>query len=125
MPTESAQDRIRSIVSNFDLIWKAMEGAKKAPIDHQTWNRRYRDYMERIQTGEALEVGIVLASLLRLQADKDLSFGERKLLDYTKTLLSKELAACEGITELQAEQKIADFFNGAQKITHLKLVKNS
>ena len=56
-------------------------------IDNQTWNRRYREYMDKIKTGTAYEVAEVYRDLLMLKLDKDLSFGERKMLDTARTLL--------------------------------------
>ena len=61
-------------------------------IDTQTWNRRYREYMEKIKTGSIFEIAEVLRDLFLLKLDKELSFGERKLLDQARTLLIKELS---------------------------------
>ena len=61
-------------------------------VDTQTWNRRYREYMEKIKTGSVFEIAEVLRDLQRLKGDKELSFGERKMLDTARTLLIKELA---------------------------------
>ncbi|MBW1861942.1 MAG: CarD family transcriptional regulator, partial [Deltaproteobacteria bacterium] len=46
-------------------------------IDNQTWNRRYREYMEKIRTGSVYEVAEVYRDLLMLKVEKELSFGER------------------------------------------------
>src|SRR5688500_15858419 len=51
---------------------------RDTPADKQTWNRRYREYMNKIKTGDPLEVAAVLRDLARLKAEKTLSFGERK-----------------------------------------------
>ena len=50
-------------------------------ISAQTWNRRYRDYMEKIKTGSIFEVAVVLRDLFLLSVDKELSYGERKMMD--------------------------------------------
>ncbi|MCB0407095.1 MAG: CarD family transcriptional regulator, partial [Bdellovibrionales bacterium] len=50
-------------------------------IDNQTWNRRYREYMEKIKTGSVYEIAEVLRDLFVLKVEKELSFGERKMLD--------------------------------------------
>ena len=65
---------------------------KKVEIDQQTWNRRYREYTEKIKTGSVLEIAKVLRDLFVLKGDKELSFGERKMLDTARNLLVKELA---------------------------------
>lgn len=64
---------------------------KDIKIDTQTWNRRYRDYMEKIRTGSVFEIAEVLRDLYVLKVDKELSFGEKKMLDTAKNLLLKEL----------------------------------
>jgi CarD family transcriptional regulator len=51
---------------------------KDVVIDNQTWNRRYREYMDKIKTGSVFEVAEVYRDLLMLKVEKDLSFGERK-----------------------------------------------
>jgi CarD family transcriptional regulator len=68
----------------------------------QTWNRRYREYMEKIKTGCVLEIAAVLRDLHNLKFDKDLSFGERKMLDTAKNLLVRELS----IVTKEAEAKV-------------------
>ncbi len=65
-------------------------------ISTATWNRRYREYMEKINTGSLVEIASVLRDLCILRADKELSFGERKMLDTARTLLVQELALAKG-----------------------------
>ena len=48
-------------------------------IDNQPWNRRYREYMEKINTGDLFEIAGVLRDLYLLKNSKELSFGERNL----------------------------------------------
>src|SRR5262245_63708087 len=55
--------------------------SRDIPRDTQTWNRRYREYMEKIKTGSVFEIAEVLRDLSVLRATKDLSFGERKMLE--------------------------------------------
>ncbi|MBA3452660.1 MAG: CarD family transcriptional regulator [Deltaproteobacteria bacterium] len=69
------------------------------PRDTQTWNRRYREYMEKIKTGSVFEIAEVMRDLSVLRATKDLSFGERKMLDTARGLLIKELAIAKGVGE--------------------------
>lgn len=79
-------------------------------IGSQTWNRRYRDYMEKIKTGSVHEVAAVLRDLFLLSVDKDLSYGERKMLDTAKGLLIKELSLAEDIDEDSMCNKIDKIF---------------
>lgn len=59
--------------------------------DHQTWNRRYREYMEKIKTGSIYEIAEVLRDLYWIKTEKELSFGEKNMLDNARKLLIKEL----------------------------------
>jgi CarD family transcriptional regulator len=91
---------LRDII-NKDEVLRVYEIMKKRdiPPDNQTWNRRYRDYMEKIKTGSAYEVAEVLRDLYLLKVDKELSFGERKMLDTAQNLLLKELSIAKKTDE--------------------------
>jgi len=83
---------------------------KKVKIDRTTWNRRYREYMEKIKTGSVFEIAEVLRDLQRLKGDKELSFGERKMLDTARTLLVKEIAVATKSKEIKIEEKLNRIF---------------
>ena len=80
-------------------------------MDGQTWNRRYREYMEKIKTGSVFEIAEVLRDLSLLKFDKDLSFGERKMLDTAKSLLIKELAVARGAKEEKIARELDEIFS--------------
>ena len=80
-------------------------------IDNQTWNRRYRDYMDKIKTGSVFEVAEVYRDLLMLKLEKDLSFGERKMLDTARTLLVKEISLAKNVDEEQVEKDLDKIFS--------------
>ena len=79
-------------------------------IDNQTWNRRYREYMEKINTGSIFEIAEVLRDLYLLRTEKELSFGERKILDTAKSLLVKELAIVRDVKETDILREIKTIF---------------
>jgi CarD family transcriptional regulator len=83
---------------------------KDVVIDNQTWNRRYREYMDKIKTGSVFEVAEVYRDLLMLKVEKDLSFGERKMLDTARTLLVKEISIAKNIKEEQVEKDLERIF---------------
>ncbi|MEN0059651.1 MAG: CarD family transcriptional regulator, partial [Bdellovibrio sp.] len=83
---------------------------KDVKIDNQTWNRRYREYMEKIKTGSVFEIAEVLRDLFLLKADKELSFGERKMLDSARVLLLKELTLATSQEELFKEEEVKAIF---------------
>ncbi len=79
-------------------------------ISTATWNRRYREYMEKIKTGSLLEIATVLRDLYLLRMDKELSFGERKMLDTARNLLVQELAVAKGSTEGDVQTELDSMF---------------
>ncbi|MEQ1875755.1 MAG: CarD family transcriptional regulator [Bdellovibrionia bacterium] len=83
---------------------------KNVKIDNQTWNRRYREYMEKIKTGSVFEIAEVLRDLFLLKVDKELSFGERKMLDTARSLLIKELTLATSPEELAGEKEVKEIF---------------
>ena len=96
VPIEGAEARLRPVMNKKTAlsVLKYIElGKDTSDIDHQTWNRRYRDYMELVHSGDAMQIAKVYVALQALRADKELSFGERKLLEQARELLTKELDA--------------------------------
>src|SRR5471032_930934 len=83
---------------------------KDISVDSATWNRRYREYMEKIKTGSIFEIAEVLRNLFLLRHSKDLSFGERKMLDQAKHLLVKEISLAKKAKEEVIEQEIQTIF---------------
>jgi CarD family transcriptional regulator len=80
-------------------------------IGSQTWNRRYRDYMDKIKTGSIHDVAEVMRDLFLLSVDKDLSYGERKMLDTARNLLVKELSLAQQVDEENMSQRIDRIFS--------------
>ena len=70
---------------------------KEVHIDRQTWNRRYRGFMEKIKSGSLFEVAEVFRDLYRLKGLKPLSFGERRMLDTAKGLIVQELSVARAV----------------------------
>jgi CarD family transcriptional regulator len=83
---------------------------KKVETDQQTWNRRYREYTEKIKTGSVLEIAKVLRDLFVLKGDKELSFGERKMLDTARNLLVKELSIARSHSEEKIMEELRHIF---------------
>ena len=84
--------------------------SRDIPRDTQTWNRRYREYMEKIKTGSVFEIAEVMRDLCVLRTTKELSFGERKMLDTARGLLTKELALAKGVGEDKISAEIDAIF---------------
>ena len=61
----------------------------------QNWNRRYRENMERIKSGDLFEVARVVKGLMLRDVQKGLSTGERKMLHSAKQILISEIVMCQ------------------------------
>jgi CarD family transcriptional regulator len=103
--------RLREVIRKIDVS-KVIHILKDrdVTVDNQTWNRRYREYMEKINTGSIYEIAEVLRDLHLLKADKELSFGERKIMDTAKNLLVKELAIARDVKESDILKEINTIF---------------
>ena len=97
-----SEQEIREI---FDILRETT-----VSFDTQTWNRRYRGFMDKIKTGSIYDVAEVLRDLYRLKATKQLSFGERRMLDTARSLIVKEIAIAREQTEEQVRTEIEAIF---------------
>lgn len=112
VPLQNAQALGMRGVINMTQVKKVYDVLKDRdiPPDKQTWNRRYREYMNKIQTGDPIEVGKVLRDLALLRHTKNLSFGERKMYDQASTLLIQELAVAKDVTEQDIRDELEKIF---------------
>ncbi|MBW2654427.1 MAG: CarD family transcriptional regulator [Deltaproteobacteria bacterium] len=113
IPTSNVESvGLRDVIPETEVpeVYKVMQ-AKAQGADNQTWNRRYREYMDKIKTGSIYDVAEVFRDLFQLKLGKDLSFGERKLLDTAQNLLVQELSTAKDIDEKAMMQEIESLFD--------------
>jgi CarD family transcriptional regulator len=113
IPTNNVKSvGLRDIISLKDIpkIYAIIEQKEASAIETQTWNRRYREYMEKIKTGSLYDVAEVFRDLSVLKLTKDLSFGERKLYDTAQALLVKELSTAKKTDEKTVSSEIQSLF---------------
>ncbi|MCU0577695.1 MAG: CarD family transcriptional regulator [Desulfobacterota bacterium] len=98
---------IRELIRNkgIDKVVDILK-QRSVQVDNQTWNRRYREYMEKIKSGSAYEIAEVLRDLNILKRGKELSFGERKMYDTAKNLLVNEISISRKLEKKDAEKMI-------------------
>ncbi len=103
---------LRRVISGNEVeqVYAILE-KKDVEFTPQTWNRRYREYMDKIKTGSIFDLAAVLRDLYILQMDKPLSFGEKKMLDTAKGLLIKELSIAKDKEEEEITEEIESIFN--------------
>jgi CarD family transcriptional regulator len=112
IPTNNVENvGLREIIEHAEVatLYSILK-KRDVPIDNQTWNRRYREYMDKIKTGSVFEVAEVYRDLLILKIEKDLSFGERKMLDTARNLLVKEISLAKKVGEEQVEKELDKMF---------------
>lgn len=92
---------LRDIIDEKEVpkVYDVMKGERDSNLESQTWNRRYREYMDKIKTGSLYDVAEVFRDLSLLKFTKDLSFGERKLYDTAQILLVRELSTAKNTDE--------------------------
>jgi len=103
---------LRDIIDKKEIpkVYDVMKYRKDGLPDNQTWNRRYREYMDKIKTGSLYDVAEVFRDLFLLKLTKDLSFGERKLYDTAQVLLVRELSTAKNTDEDTIISEIESLF---------------
>ncbi len=97
---------LRNLV-NRDEIEDVLEvlRAETIAIEEPNWNRRYRRYVEKIQSGSLEDVAQVLRDLHLTRVDKQLSYGERRVYEMAMQLLVQELSVAQDLVfEVVQEQ---------------------
>jgi len=94
IPTENVEKvGLRKIIApeKVDELFNILT-EKDVTIEGKPWNKRFREYSERIKTGVPTEIAEVLRDLVALKNEKGLSFGERKMFENVKSLLTREIS---------------------------------
>ena len=102
VPTEGDSAGLRPIVSE-DVIPRVEDvlSSESTPME-DNWNRRNRENMEKLKTGDLCQVAEVIRNLVRVDRGKKLSTGEKKLLTSAKHILSSEMTMVLSISEDKA-----------------------
>ena len=103
MRTPIARERVPAI---FSLL----EEEPKSRMPMPSWSRRQREYNEKLKTGDLHGVAEVLRELYRIRGAKELSYGEKKVLELARKLLVKEIALAEGAAEEAVVQRVEQIF---------------
>ncbi|MGI5978653.1 MAG: CarD family transcriptional regulator [Oscillospiraceae bacterium] len=73
---------------------------------NQNWNKRYRENMMKIKSGDLLEVATVIKGLMLRDTDKGLSTGERKMLHSAKQIFISEIVLSESASYEEVEERL-------------------
>ena len=77
----------------------------------QNWNKRYRDNMEKMKSGDIYEIADVVRNLAFKQKEKGLSTGEKKMLSNAKQILVSELVLAEHAPQEEVEELVENKIN--------------
>lgn len=107
IPVDSEEQvGLRSIV-DASMMEKAIEvlGKESTAMD-PNWNRRNREHLARLKTGDILEVAAIVRNLIRVNREKKLSAGEKKVLANARRVLESEMIIVLGISDIEAEELV-------------------
>ena len=107
IPTESCGEiGVRSILSG-DETERVLGKIPDLQVEMDTnWNHRYRENMERLKSGDLLEVAKVAKGLMLRDARRGLSTGERKMLHSARQILISEIGLAQSISYQEAEDRM-------------------
>jgi len=110
IPVDKVDDiGVRTIV-NQSVIDEMIESLK-LPMDvmEKNWNRRYREHLERLKTGDIFEVAKVVKNLILLDRLKGLSTGEKKMLNNARNFIVSEMVLIQD----KDKEEILDLINSS------------
>ena len=77
----------------------------------KNWNKRYRDNMDKMKSGNIYEIADVVRNLSFKQKEKGLSTGEKKMLHNANQILVSELVLAEHSTQDEVEELVDNKIN--------------
>ena len=107
IPVDNCEEiGVRPIIGSgeADRVLEAMSTIEVDMI--QNWNRRYRENMERLKSGNLIEVARVIKGLMQRESVRGLSTGERKMLHSAKEILISEIVLSQSASYEDVEARI-------------------
>ncbi len=107
IPTDHCEQiGVRAILSG-DEAARILNEISDVQVEMQSnWNHRYRENMERLKSGDLMEVAKVVKGLVLREGRRGLSNGERKMLHSAKQILVSEIGLAQSITYQEAEDRL-------------------
>ena len=107
IPTANSEMIGIRAVSSAEAIEAVIRKIPNLSIDMTAnWNHRYRENMERIKSGDLVEVAGVIKALMHRDSERGLSNGERKMLHSAKQILISEIVLAQSIEYPDAEARV-------------------
>ena len=112
VPISTAEQHgIRNIIDKMEAekVFNVLEQDETEM--EKNWNKRYRDNMDKMKSGDIYEIADVVRNLSFKQKEKGLSTGEKKMLHNAKQILVSELVLAEHATQEEVEQLVENKIN--------------
>lgn len=112
IPIENTRDiGIREVIGHQDVD-KVFDVLLEEHVEASSnWNKRYRENMVKIKSGNIFEVADVVRTLMLRDIEKGLSTGEKKMLNNAKQILISELVLAKNTDQLDVEVEIDKCFD--------------
>ena len=114
VPTARAEEAgVRNIIdkSAADKVFSILEQDETEM--EKNWNKRYRDNMDKMKSGDIYEIADIVRNLAFKQKEKGLSTGEKKMLNNAKQILVSELVLAEHATQEEIEEMVDNKINSS------------
>ncbi len=110
-----SQVGLRGVIEKNEVsqVFVVLQGEQ--PEMSANWNRRYRNHLEKIKSGDIYEVAEVVRNLMLRDREKGLSTGESKMLDTARQILISELILVQGVEQAEITTVLDDIFEQAPK----------
>ena len=110
---KAEQVGVRSIIDKgaADKVFKVLEQDETEM--NKNWNKRYRDNMDKLKSGDIYEIADVVRNLSFKQKEKGLSTGEKKMLTNAKQILVSELVLAEHASQQEVEELVENKINAS------------
>lgn len=109
VPTKNAEMiGVRDVIGNETAQGVLDVLSKNTAVVTSNWNKRYRDNMEKMKSGDIYEVADVVRTLTFKQKEKGLATGEKKMLSNARQILVSELVLAEATDKENVEKMIND-----------------
>ncbi len=115
VPVEKAERiGVRRIMGD-DVLERVLKVLEERPEREDegkrvSWTVKHRNYLEKVKSGDVEVVAEVYRDLMLLRREKELSFGERKILESAQQFLSSEISEAKGISVSEAEKLLESYF---------------
>ncbi len=111
VPTNKANDigvREVSTKNISDQVFSVLQKPKAPYVHDSNWSKRYNMNVDKIKSGNILDVAEVVRDLSHRHMERGLSIGEKKMLATAKDILISEMVLSEGMAHDTLDNIIED-----------------